>query len=116
MVEKSRVERSGVEKSGVEKFLFEDISTPDFSTPYILKVENSGVEEFGVKSSGFVMSFNLPSEMTRMEKCESQTPHESTWLPILWALKLLERARSEGKIRVRYSKNLNDTKMNLETN
>ena len=62
------------------------------------------------------MSFNLPSEMTRMEKCESQTPHESTWLPILWALKLLERARSEGKIRVRYSKNLNDTKMNLETN
>ena len=55
------------------------------------------------------MSFNLPLEMTRMEKCESQTPHESTWLPILWALKLLERARSEGKIRVRYSDNLNDT-------
>ena len=46
----------------------------------------------------------LPSEMTRMEKCESQTPHESTWLPILWALKLLERARAEGKIRVSHSK------------
>ena len=64
--------------------------------------KKTGVEVFGVESFGVVMFFNLPSEMTRMEKCESQTPHESTWLPILWALKLLERARSEGKIRVSY--------------
>jgi hypothetical protein len=28
------------------------------------------------------------------------TPHESTWTPILWALKLLERARTEDKISV----------------
>ena len=42
----------------------------------------------------------LPSEMIRLKKCETQTPHESTWSPILWALKLLERARSEGKIKV----------------
>ena len=44
-----------------------------------------------------------PLEMIRMKKCERETPHESTWTPILWALKLLERARSEGKITVNYS-------------
>ena len=35
-----------------------------------------------------------------MMKFELQTPHEATWTPILWALKLLERARTEGKIKV----------------
>ena len=42
----------------------------------------------------------LPSEMKRMIKAEDLTPHESTWAPILWALKLLERARTEKKIEV----------------
>ena len=42
----------------------------------------------------------LPSEADRMMKFELQTPHEATWTPILWALKLLERARTEGKIKV----------------
>ena len=42
----------------------------------------------------------LPSEADRMMKFEVQTPHEATWTPILWALKLLERARTEGKIKV----------------
>ena len=42
----------------------------------------------------------LPTEMKRMIKAEDLTPHESTWDPILWALKLLERARTEKKIEV----------------
>ena len=42
----------------------------------------------------------LPTEMKRMIKAEDLTPHESTWAPILWALKLLERARTEKKIEV----------------
>ena len=51
----------------------------------------------------------LPKEVERMKKCEKETPHEATWTPILWALKLLERARSEGKIKVRFiSKDLED--------
>ena len=29
---------------------------------------------------------------------DERTPHESTWTPLLWALKLIQRARSEGKI------------------
>ena len=42
----------------------------------------------------------LPIEVKRMKKAEIQTPHESTWTPALWALKLLERARTEGKVKV----------------
>ncbi len=38
----------------------------------------------------------LPHEVTRLEKADNKTPHESTWVPILWAMKLLTRARSEG--------------------
>ena len=44
----------------------------------------------------------LPVELKRMKRAEIQTPHESTWSPALWALKLLERARTEGKIKVPY--------------
>ena len=29
-----------------------------------------------------------------------RTPHEATWAPILWALKLMQRAREEGKISI----------------
>ena len=46
----------------------------------------------------------LPTEMKRMIKAEDLTPHESTWAPILWALKLLERARTEKKIEVTFTK------------
>lgn len=42
----------------------------------------------------------LPNEVKRLEKTDQKTPHESTWIPILWAMKLLTRARTEGKIEV----------------
>lgn len=42
----------------------------------------------------------LPHEVDRMLKADERTPHELTWLPLLWAMKLLQRARSEGKITV----------------
>lgn len=42
----------------------------------------------------------LPHEVSRLEKADEKTPHESTWTPILWAMKLLTRARIEGKITV----------------
>ena len=31
---------------------------------------------------------------------DDRTPHEATWTPMLWALKLIQRARSEGKITI----------------
>ena len=42
----------------------------------------------------------LPHEVQRLIRAEIRTPHESTWTPMLWALKLLERARTEGKITI----------------
>ena len=41
----------------------------------------------------------LPHEVERLIRADIKTPHESTWTPILWALKLLERARSNGRIK-----------------
>ena len=35
----------------------------------------------------------LPHEADRLRRAERQTPHDFTWTPILWSLKLLERAR-----------------------
>ena len=31
----------------------------------------------------------LPVEVKRLENVDKRTPHESTWTPILWAVKLL---------------------------
>ena len=45
----------------------------------------------------------LPNEVKRLAKTDEKTPHESTWTPILWAMKLLTRARTEGKITVNIS-------------
>ncbi len=42
----------------------------------------------------------LPHEAERLLKADVRTPHETTWVPILWAMRLLVRARSEGKIHV----------------
>jgi hypothetical protein len=40
----------------------------------------------------------LPHEAERIRKAETKTPHEVTWAPILWACKLIQRARTDGKI------------------
>lgn len=42
----------------------------------------------------------LPHEVERLMKADAKTPHECTWLPIMWSLKLLSRARSEGKVTI----------------
>ena len=42
----------------------------------------------------------LPHEVERLVHVDVAMPHESTWTPILWALKLLQRARTEGKIEI----------------
>ena len=40
----------------------------------------------------------LPAEVQRLKKADKITPHETTWTPLLWAMKLLTRARLEGKL------------------
>ena len=36
----------------------------------------------------------------RLKKIDERTPHESTWAPILWAMKLLTLARMEKKVTI----------------
>jgi hypothetical protein len=40
----------------------------------------------------------LPHEAERIRKAETKTPHEVTWAPILWAYKLIQRAKTNKKI------------------
>ena len=42
----------------------------------------------------------LPHEAKRLQGVDAKTPHEVTWAPILWACKLIERARTDGKIKI----------------
>ena len=42
----------------------------------------------------------LPHEKERLETVDERTPHETTYIPILWALNLLQNARIDGKITV----------------
>ena len=42
----------------------------------------------------------LPHEAERLERVDFRTPHESTWTPILWALKLVCRARAQGEVTI----------------
>jgi len=42
----------------------------------------------------------LKHEAERLTRVDEHTPHESTWAPMLWALKLVQRARTEGKITI----------------
>ena len=43
----------------------------------------------------------LPNEVKRLRALKAKAPsHEHTWAPVLWAIKLIERARTEGKIKI----------------
>lgn len=42
----------------------------------------------------------LPKEAERLERVASQTPHEVSWTPLLWAMKLLAKAKAEDKITI----------------
>ena len=42
--------------------------------------------------------FLLPHEAEHLEAIDGKTNHETTYIPILWAMKLIQKAREEGKI------------------
>ena len=43
----------------------------------------------------------LPHEKERMETIEERTPYETTYLPFVWALNLLQNAQKQGKIEIK---------------
>ena len=42
----------------------------------------------------------LPDEAARLRAIDRKTPHESTWIPFVWAMALLQEARDEKRIQV----------------
>ena len=42
----------------------------------------------------------LPREAIRFQEVNAKTPYESTWTPLLWASKLITKARAEKKITI----------------
>ena len=38
-------------------------------------------------------------EAERLERVDQKTPHESSWVPLLWALKLIAKARDEEEMK-----------------
>ena len=43
----------------------------------------------------------LPHEKERLVSVDKRTPHETTYIPILWALNLVVHARENGKIKIK---------------
>ena len=43
----------------------------------------------------------LPHEKERLVSVDKRTPHETTYIPILWALNLVAQARNDGKIEIK---------------
>ena len=43
-------------------------------------------------------SFDYLLKAERLERVASQTPHEVSWTPLLWAMKLLAKAKADDKI------------------
>ena len=39
-------------------------------------------------------------QLERIKMVDKRTPHESSWAPLLWAMKLLTRAKDEGRITI----------------
>ena len=42
----------------------------------------------------------LPDEAEKLKKCDKEMLHETTWVPIMWAMKLLSKARRDKKIEI----------------
>ena len=63
-------------------------------------VSGKVMERFPDYESLVVAKLMLPHEVERLKRIDTKTPHESTWIPILWATQLLTRAHTEGKIQI----------------
>ena len=71
----------------------------NLSTILVYRLVSPNVmERFPDYESLVAAKLMLPHEVERLKNCGLKTPHEMTWTPILWATKLLTRARMEGKI------------------
>ena len=57
-------------------------------------------ERFPDEQSLVDANLMLPDEKDKMIECKEKMPHEITWIPLMWALKLLSKARRDKKIEI----------------
>ena len=57
-------------------------------------------ERFPNEQSLVDANLMLPDEAEKLKNCSENMLHEMTWLPIMWALKLLSKARRDKKIEI----------------
>ena len=73
----------------------------NLSTILVLRLVASKVHKrFPTYESLVKANLLLPHEKERLETVDKITPHETTYLPILWALNLVKNARNDGKIKI----------------
>ena len=73
----------------------------NLSTILVLRLVASSVyDRFPTYESMVKANVLLPHEKARLETVDKRTPHETTYIPILWALNLVHNARKDGKINV----------------
>ena len=73
----------------------------NLSTTLVLRVVASTVHDrFPTYESLVTAKLLLPHEKERLETVDKRTPHETTFIPILWAMNLVQDARSDGKIKI----------------
>ena len=73
----------------------------NLSNILVLRKISSKVESrFPTRQSLADAKLLLPHEMSRLENVDRKTPHESTWVPLLWAMKLIARARKDCKVQI----------------
>ena len=57
-------------------------------------------DRFPTYESLVVANLLLPHEKAWLETADKRTPHETTYIPILWALNLIQNARKNEKIKI----------------
>ena len=73
----------------------------NLSTVLVFRLVSSNVRErFPTYGTMIDANLLLPEEAERLKAIDKQTPHETTWIPFVWAMSLLQDARDKGKIKV----------------
>ena len=73
----------------------------NLSTILVLRLVAASVQNrFPTYESLVKADLLLPHEKERLETVDERTPHETTYIPILWALNLVQNARNDGKIKI----------------
>ena len=73
----------------------------NLSTILVLRLVAAKIlDRFPTYESLIKANLLLPHEKERLETVDGRTPHETTYIPILWALNLVQNARLDGKIKI----------------